>query len=253
MLHNTRMKKTTIFIAAVSLVAGCAIYTPNTPATPPSFLMATQQPNDLNISCEQITFEYRYAVAHIAAINHFFISQGPTVRTSTAYTTTNGVATRYGNTTIGSSTSTTFGGGTVTVYPDLTIRAMNITNSVWARQRELRRLAQRRGDCPSNSLRASNEVLEDQKRRLDSEKRSFKSNEEIRAKNERLGVADWLPAKDREKYKLMEQESVREDQAKIKALETEYQASLQAHQAIYERAEQEAQSKYRWFVENTRR
>jgi len=247
------MKKTVIFIAAVSLVAGCAIYNPKTPVTPPKFLMATQQPHDIAISCAAITSEYRYAVAYSAAVNHFFNTQGPTAMTSTAYTTTNGLATRYGNTTIGSSTSTTFGGGTVMVYSDLSIRAMDITRSVEARQRELRRLAQRRGDCPSNNLQASNKVLEDQKRRLDGEQRSFNSNKEILAKNEQLRIAEGWSEKDREKIKSADKEFIRKGQEKINVMEVEYQTSLKAHQTIYERAEQDAQSKYRWFVENTRR
>lgn len=214
--------------------------------------MATQQPNDLNISCATITSEYRYTEAYIAAINHFFETQGPMAMTSTAYTTTNGLATRYGNTTIGSSTSTTYGGGTVMVYPALSIRAMNITSSVEMRQRELRRLAQRRGDCPSNNLRASDKVLEDQKRMLDSERRHFNNTKEIRAQNERLALASGLAATDHEALKSENQEFIRKGQAKINAMETEYQTFLKAHQALYERAEQEAQSKHKWFIENTK-
>jgi len=250
------MKKTAIFIAAAFLVAGCASNKPTptvqTPATPPEFLMATQQPHDLSISCAKITSEYHYTEAYIAAINHFFRTQGPTAMTSTAYTTTNGVATRYGNTTMGSSTSTTYGGGTVMVYPTLSIRAMNITSSVEARQRELRRLAQRRGDCPSNNLRASDKVLENQKRMLDSEQRTFNSNKEIMAQNDQLGVAGGMSAKDREELKFENKEFISKGQAKINAMEAEYQTSLKAHQALYERAEQEAQSKHKWFVENTK-
>lgn len=249
--------KNLLLLAAVTLViTGCATRKPTltvkTPATPPEFLMATQQPDDHSLSCEMIASQFRYGLVYIEAINRFFETRGPTAMTSTAYTTTHGMATRYGNTTIGSANSTTYGGGTVMVYPTLTIRAMDITRSAERRQSELRRLAQRRGDCKSEDLQSSNKILEDQKRMLDRAQRNLDSNKAIMASNERQAEAEKWPANDREKLKMSNQDFIREEQQKIDTQRARYQSLLREHQAIYERAEQSAQSKRRWFDENTK-
>lgn len=250
------MKNILIAAAITSLVTACATRKPTvtvkTPVTPPEFLMATQLADDHSLSCEMIASQFRYGQVYIEAINRFFETKGPTAMTSTAYTTTNGVATRYGNTSLGSVTSTTYGGGTVMVYPTLTIRAMDITRSAERRQSELRRLAQRRGDCNSEDLQASNKMLEDQKRLLDGAQRNLDSNKAIMASNERQAEADKWAAKEREKLKSSDQDFIREAQQTIDAQRARYQTLLKEHQAIYERAEREAQSKRRWFDENTK-
>lgn len=239
-----------------TLMMGCATRKPmptvKVPGTPSEFLIQTQQADDQSLSCELIASQFRYGQVYIEAINRFFETTGPTTMTSTAYTTTNGMATRYGNTTIGSATSTTYGGGTVMVYPTLTIRAMDITRSAEKRQSELRRLAQRRGDCKSEDLQASNKMLEDQKRLLDGAQRNLDSNKAIMASNERQAETEKWAAKDREKLKSSNQDFIREAQQKIDAQRARYQTLLKEHQAIYERAEREAQSKRRWFDENTK-
>lgn len=250
------MKSLLMLAVVTSLMTGCATRKPTptvkTPATPLEFLMATQRPDDQSLSCESIGFQLRYGEMYIEAINRFFETTGPTAMTSTAYTTTNGIATRYGNTTIGSATSTTYGGGTVMVYPTLTGRAMDITRSVEKRQSELRRLAQRRGDCDSNYLQTSNKLLEDQKRMPDGAQRSLDSNKAIISSNERQAEAEKWHAKDREKLKVSNQEFVREEQQKIDKHKARYQTLLKEHQVSYERAEHEAQSKRRWFDDNTK-
>ncbi len=214
--------------------------------------MAAQRPDDQSLSCETIGFQFRYGQIYIEAINRFFETTGPTAMTSTAYTTANGMAARYGNTTISNASSTTYGGGTVMVYPTLTGRAMDITRSVERRQSELRRLAQRRGDCDSNNLQTSNKLLEDQKRMLDGAQRSLDSNKVIMTSNERQAEVEKWHSKDREKLKISNQEFVREEQQKIDKHKASYQNLLKEHQVIYERAEHEAQSKRRWFDDNTK-
>lgn len=249
--------KTILAMAVIAtLMMGCASRQPTptvkVPGTPSEFLTQTEQAGDQSLSCDLIASQFRYGQVYIEAINRFFETTGPTAMTSTAYTTTNGIATRYGSTTIGSATSTTYGGGTVMVYPALTIRAMDITRSAEKRQSELRRLAQRRGDCKSEDLQASNKMLEDQKRLLDGAQRNLDSNKAIMASNERQAEAEKWAAKDRENLKSSNQDFIREAQQKIDAQRARYQTLLKEYQAIYERAEREAQNKRRWFDENTK-
>lgn len=248
--------KIVLAIAAVTLITGCASRKPTpsvkTPATPPEFLMQIQQAGDQTLSCELIASQFRYGQVYIEAINRFFETTGPTAMASTAYTTTSGMATRYGNTTMGSATSATYGGGTVMVYPTLTIRAMDITRSAEKRQSELRRLAQRRGDCKLDDLQGSNKLLENQKRLLDGAQRHLDSSKAIMSSNERQAEAEKWAAKDLAKLKASNQEFIHKEQQKIDTQEARYKALLKEHQAIYERAEREAQSKRRWFDDNTK-
>lgn len=186
---------------------GCATRKPmltvKVPGTPSEFLIQTQQGDDQSLSCELIASQFRYGQVYIEAINRFFETTGPTAMTSTAYTTTNVMATRYGNTTIGSATSTTYGGGTVMVYSTLTIRAMDITRSAEKRQSELRRLAQRRGDCKSEDLQNSNKILEDLRRTLEDAKRTYERHKEIYAGYEKRAEAENWPLKDRQDQKIL--------------------------------------------------
>lgn len=250
------MNTTIALLTIAILITGCATKQPTptvkTPATPADFLIATQQSGDSSLSCDSIASQYRYGQVYIEAINRFFETTGPKAMSSTAYTTTSGMATRYGNTTFGSATSTTYGGGTVMVYPTLTIRAMDITRSAEKRQSELRHLAQRRGDCDSTSLQPSNKVLEDQKRMLDGAQRNFDSNKAVIASNLRQAEAEQWTMKDRERLKISNQDFVREEQTKIDTQKAKYQILLKEHQTIYERAELEARTKRKWFDENTK-
>jgi len=214
--------------------------------------MTVQQPSDQSLSCESIASQFRYGLAYIDAINRFFETSGPMAMNSTAYTTTYGMATRYGNTTLGNATTNTYGGGTVMVYPALTIRAMDITRSAEKRQSELRRLALKRGYCKSEGLQASNKLLEDQKRLLDGAQRHLESSRAIMATNERQAEAEKWAVKDREKLKSENQHFVRKEQQRIDTQMVEYQILLKEHQENYERAEREALIKRKWFDENTK-
>lgn len=248
------------FLFAVTITAflmlGCSTIAPTptakTPPTPPEFMLATQQPGDQSLSCEAISSQFRYIQIYAEAIERFFDTKGPMAMTSTAYTTTSGVATRYGNTAFGSATSATYGGGTVMVYDTLTLRAMDLTRSVEKRQSELRRLAQRRGDCDSNDLQASHQMMENAKRTLDSAKKDLNFHINLYDSYVKKAVSENRSQKDLEYQKKSYQESLQMKRVTLDKSETRYQALLREHSAMYDRAELEAKNQRKWFDDNTK-
>lgn len=250
------MKKHTILTIAVAIMTGCATHKPtptvHVPETPSEFFVSQQKPGDQNLSCDALSAEFRYGQAYGEAINRSFNVKAPTRMTSPTYTSTSGMATRHGNTTFGNVTSTTYGGGSVLVYDTLTGRAMEITDSVSKRLGELRRLAQRRGDCSTSIFQTSQRGLEELKRKIEDTQRSYERNKEIYSSYEKKADTENWSLKDRQYQKNSFQQSLREEQMKIEGYKTTFQALLKDHQSLYERSEVEAQSRRKWFDDNTK-
>ena len=251
------MKKYILCIVFYSLLSACSTSKRSeprvtTPPTPAHFIEQIYKQGDDKLSCSAIASEHHYLGIYSEAINRIFDTKGPTAMNSTAYTTTSGIASRYGNSIVGSSTSRTYGGGTVHVYEVLTLRAIDITRSAEKRQSELRRLSQRRGDCTANDLDPSHKLLEDVKRQLDSAERHMNAQLAVMASNEKIRSTHKWPRE----IRIQEEENNRAFKQQllndVQEAKTRYQTLLQEHQANHQRAEREAVDKRNWFDTNTK-
>ena len=248
-----------ILIACIiiySFLSGCAATlktaTPKTPPTPSHFIEQTFKQGDNELSCEAIAAEYRYLGIYSEAIDRIFNTKGPVAMNSTAYTTTSGIASGYGNSIVGSTTSRTYGGGTVYVYEDLTLRAMGITTSTEKRQSELSRLSRRRGDCSSAGLDKSYRLVEEAKKKLDGAQRHMDAQLAVIASNEKASNTYNWPKETRTEVE--ESTRVRKQQLlnDVQEEKTIYETLLKEHQANHLRAERGALEKRNWFDANTK-
>lgn len=251
------MKNFILCIVFYSILSGCSANKRSeprisTPPTPAQFIEQIYKQGDNELSCNAIAAGHRYLGIYSDAINRIFDTKGPTAMNSTAYTTTSGISSRYGSSIVGSSTSRTYGGGTVHVYEVLTLRAMDITKSTEKRQSELRRLSQRRGDCSANDLDPSHKLLEDFKRQLDSAERHMNAQLAVMASNEKIrSTYKWpreVRIQEEENNRAVKQQLLND----VQEAKTRYQALLQEHQANHLRAEREALEKRNWFDVNTK-
>ena len=248
--------KAIISIVTITFLSGCFGLTtqskfPKVPATPAEFLIDTKQPNDINLTCNEIGTQYRYLGMYSAAIDRAFDPKAPVAMTSSSYTTTSGFTSIYGNTAATSMSSNTYGGGTVMVYESLTLRSRDIRRSIEKRQAELKHLSNRQGNCNADMLEASNRLLNNLKGTLESKIREYENNSEVLNYNLQISKTNnWTPS---QKQQLSQ--SIKEHQStgnkEVQTLKINYEEILKEHRIKFEEAEKEALAKRNWFDRNT--
>ncbi len=250
------MKKLLVITITVATLNGCYTYNvkpyPVTPSTPIGFLIESNQQGDKSLSCQKISNQFRFNKIYEKVLERIFDPKAPSIVTSPTYTTTYGTATRVGNVITGNTSSTVYGGGTVMIYDSLTLRARDIVSSTERRTNVLRSLAERRGDCSADDLKDSLSLLGELKRSIASKEKSLEDRLTILASNEKLRESYNLPPKVSLEIKTEEDAFTAKERKEIKQLKGQYELLLQEHQVMYKQAEIEAESKRRWFEENTK-
>jgi hypothetical protein len=250
------MKKLVAISIVTAILTGCYTYDikpyPVTPSTPIGFLVESNQQDDRSLSCHKISNQYKFNKINEKVLERIFESKAPSLAISPTYTTTYGTATRVGNVIAGNTSSTVYGGGSVMIYDSLTLRARDIVSSIERRSKVLRSLAERRGDCSADDLKDSLSLLDELKRSIASKEKSLENRLVILVSNEKLREAYNPPPQVSLEIKAEEDVFTAKERKEIKQVKAQYELLLQEHQVMYKQAEIEAESKRRWFENNTK-
>lgn len=227
------------------------------PPTPAQFLVATKNPSDRSLNCDELLRELRYTFVMIESVNRVFEARGPVLMRESSYATTTGMSVRTGDLNAAYSTTTAIGGGGVAVYSDLSYRAMKIADAQQRRGAELQYLMRANG-CKNGLKNSGQENYTFNIREVESELRSARRDyeywvEAVQESNERLARASTPEEKRWQEEDVSNRTRLRD---KFKDASNAAQIILDKLVAeskeAYARAENSAIEMRKWFEVNTK-
>ncbi len=226
------------------------------PPTPSEFLAQAKESSDRSLSCAQLMQKVRRTFVMREAVDRVFGTSGPVLMRESGYSSTNGIGVKSGGLTTGFSTTSTFGGGNVYVYSDLSYRAKQINDAQMERRNELAYLMKVNAcsemrfngsedyshviRAAEGSLRTKLKQHQDWTQSVDESKEQFSrvSSPEMKA----LILEDL-----KNRMRISEEMKEEANRAQIK-----YDDLVAENKETYSRAEDAAVRMRRWFEENTK-
>lgn len=227
------------------------------PPTPAQFLVATKNPSDRSLNCDELLRELRYTFVMIESVNRVFEARGPVLMRESSYATTTGMSVRTGDLNAAYSTTTAIGGGGVAVYSDLSYRAMQITDAQRRRRSELQYLVRANG-CENGLKNSGQEDYAHYIREAESEFRSALRDhkrwiEAVRESQERLVYLSTPEMKRLGSEDLSERMRLRDEfKEAANAAQIILDKLVAESKEAYARAENSAIEMRKWFEVNTK-